>query len=105
MYCNLIISKQAKEDLDALFLGLLVWEKWNFTPEKVLEYVDDIIKIGYTILELEKHKVSSYLQHKRFGNFVFPYKRSSKTTWYLVYNIFEKSVVITKILSNYQTIE
>lgn len=105
MYCNLIISKQAKDDLDALFLGLLVWEKWNFTPEKAIEYVDDIIKIGYSILDLEKHKETTYLQHKSFGTFVLPYKRNSKTTWYLIYNIVENSVVITKIISNYQTTE
>jgi len=99
------ISKQAKIDLDNIIIGLLNWDKVTLTVDEVMQYVDDIVGICYQLDTLTHHHKATYDDHLKYGQYVFPYKRSKQTTWYIVYaKDFNNKVFVNKIISNYMTI-
>lgn len=103
---NVYISLQAVEDLNNIFTGLINWKKGALEIEHALQYVDDIEKSCYSIGYKTYHSKAKHPSHKLFGEKVFLYRRNPSTDWYIVYNIdHTNTIFITKIISNYLTID
>ena len=99
------ISKLAKIDLDNLVVGLLEWEKVELTVEEVMQYVDDIVEICYELDAAVYHHDATYEEHIKYGTYSYPYKRSKRTTWYIIYEINrENNIFVNRIISNYMTV-
>ena len=98
------INRQAKIDLDNIVIGMLEWEKIILTIPQVMNYVDDIVDICYKLDKTTIHVICKYVLHKKFGKFVYRYKRNKNTNWYIIYNVDENNnIFVNKILNNYKT--
>lgn len=103
---KVIISQSAINDLMDIFSALVNWQKGALELEHALQYVNDIEKQCYSIGLNTYHSKAIYSTHKLFGNKVYKYRRNSTTTWYIIYTLDNQhNIVITKIISNYKTIE
>jgi hypothetical protein len=40
---------------------------------------------------------------KKYGNYVYKYRRNPKTTWYIIYTMKDRDIYINKIISNHIT--
>jgi hypothetical protein len=98
------INRQAKVDLDNIVIGMLKWTKIILTVPIVMKYVDDIVDICYKLDKIPVHILCKYELHKKYGKFVYNYKRNKKTNWYIIYNKDKNNnVFVNKILNNYIT--
>jgi hypothetical protein len=97
--------KKAYEDLNNIFDGLIFWEKHLLELEHVQQYVRDIEDICNTLDSKDYHQKSIYNSHRKYGDYVYRYKRNQKTIWYIIYNrdLFD-NIYIERIMSNYMTI-
>lgn len=103
---NVYIAPQAVEDLKNIFTGLINWKKGALEIEHALQYVDDIEKQCYSIGSKTYHSKAKHPTHKLFGDKVFVYRRNPSTDWYIIYTIDKATnIFITKIISNYLTID
>ena len=104
---NVYISLQAIKDLNDIFTGLINWKKGALEIEHALEYVDDIEKQCYSLGYKTYHSKARHPTHKSFGDKVYVYRRNYSTNWYIVYTIDDtnNNILITKIISNYLTID
>jgi hypothetical protein len=101
-------SKRSQKDFVRIFKGLLNWKTKNLQPrmtyEEVVAYRDDIYAECLSIASLATHTVPRYTDHRKFGKYVFTYKRNSRTTWYIIYDIEPNcDIIIKKIMNNYTT--
>jgi len=100
------ISRQAVEDLKSIFTALITWEKGPLELEHALQYVGDIEAKCFSLANKTYHFRTVFSTHKLFGDKVLTYHRNRATVWYIIYNIDTfHNVLITKIISNYLTIE
>jgi hypothetical protein len=103
---NVLISQTAIDDLKNIFIALMNWEKGALEIEHALQYIDDIENQCYSIGSKTYHSKATYSTHKLFGDKVYKYRRNPTTTWYIIYTIdINQNILITKIISNYITIE
>ncbi len=103
---NVIISELAIDDLKNIFTALITWKKGALDLHHALQYVEDIEKQCYSIGQKTYHSKAVYSTHKLFGEKVYNYRRNPSTTYYIIYNIDNlQNILITKIISNYKTIE
>ena len=103
---NVLISQTAIDDLKNIFTALMNWEKGALELEHALQYIDDIENQCYSIGYKTYHSKATYSTHKLFGDKVYKYRRNPTTTWYIIYKIDNhQNILITKIISNYKTIE
>ncbi|GHT48711.1 hypothetical protein FACS189440_12940 [Bacteroidia bacterium] len=104
-------SQQSQKDFVRIFKGLINWKtKYNqprMTYAEVVEYRNDIYRQCLSIDNVIFHHKTTYKDHKKFGQYVFSYKRTSRTIWYIIYDIEgnNNDVFIKKIINNYLTIE
>ena len=104
MQNKVIVSEQAQSDLENILYGLIHWKKGGLEKEHAHKYVDDIVELFYLIPELSHHFPVSHAEHKQFGEYVYRYRRTQNTMWYIIYNIDKKeNVFINKIISNHIT--
>lgn len=98
---------QAEQDLSDIITGLLLWTKVSISEEEALGYADDIYLFAHTISELTHHQKCKYLMHRLYGEYHLKYKRNSRTTWYIIYDINPVSgdILINRIISNHITQE
>ncbi|MDR2086141.1 MAG: hypothetical protein LBP72_03090, partial [Dysgonamonadaceae bacterium] len=91
-------KKEAYEDLNNIFYGLIFWEKRYLAPEHAQQYIQDI-EDTCNSLDIESfHAKSLYGFHKNYGDYVCRYKRNKNTVWYIIYNIdFYGNIWIEKI--------
>jgi len=100
------ISQQAVNDLKHIFTGLITWEKGPLELEHALQYVDDIEARCFSLVNKTYHFRTTFSTHKFYGDRVLTYRRNRSTVWYIIYNIDSfKNILITKIISNYLTVE
>ena len=100
------ISHQAVEDLKSIFTALITWEKGPLELEHALQYVGDIEAKCFSLANKTYHFRTTFSTHKFFGDKVLTYRRNQATVWYIIYTIdMFHNVLITKIISNYLTIE
>jgi len=98
-------SEQADIDLDNILQGLLNWDRFTLTKEHCEKYVSDIISICDALDNSIFHTHSTFPEHKRFGKYVYHYRRSKNTTWYIIYNNDRfQNIYIQHIVSNHLTI-
>ncbi len=103
---NVYLSKIAIDDLKDIFTALITWEKGPLELEHALQYIDDIENQCYSIGTKTYPAKANYSTHKLFGDKVYKYRRNPTTTWYIIYMIDNhQNILITKIISNYKTIE
>ena len=103
---NVIISELAIEDLKNIFTALITWKKGALELEHALKYIDDIENQCHSIGYKTYHSKTNYSTHKLFGDKVYKYRRNPTTTWYIIYTIDNlQNILISKIISNYKTIE
>lgn len=103
---NVHISQAAIDDLKDIFTALITWKKGALELDHALQYVDDIENQCYSIGYKTNHSNATYSTHKQFGDKVYKYRRNPTTTWYIIYTIDNlQNILITKIISNYKTIE
>jgi len=103
---NVQISLAAIDDLKNIFTALITWEKGALELEHALQYIKDIENQCYSIGYKTYHSKTTYSAHKLFGENVYKYRRNPTTTWYIIYTIDNfHNILITKIISNYKTIE
>ena len=99
------INKQAKVDLDNIVIGLLEWGKVELTVPEVIQYVDDIVEICYSLDVSIYHHRAKYKDHLKYGAYSYPYKRNNTTTWYIIYDLDAfGNIFVNKIISNHLTI-
>ena len=98
-------KQSAYYDLNDIFYGLIMWPKHPLAPEHAMHYVDDLEEICNTLDSKKYHQRTTYDIHKKYGDYVHKYKRTSNTCWYIIYNkdMFD-NVFIERIMSNYLTI-
>ena len=97
-------SQQALNDFDAIFDGLLCWEKIELSNQFTIDYVNELKIQCENILQKPFHSKTTYSTHKRFGSKVHRYHRNNQTTWYIIYDIDnENNIFVNKIISNYST--
>jgi len=103
---NMVLFKQtARQDLEEIRIGLLYWEKIELSKSFIHSYMDDIIDECYSLDKKNIRFKATYNDHLKHGTYVHTYKRNTKTTWYIIYNIDEKgNVLINRIISNYMTV-
>ena len=71
-----------------------------------IKYVDDIEAKCFSLSNTTHHFRTTYPSHKLFGDKVLTYRRNRATVWYIIYTIdMFHNVLVTKIISNYLTIE
>ena len=100
------ISHQAVDDLKNIFTALITWEKGPLELEHALQYVDDIEAKCFSLANKTYHVRTTFSTHKLYGDKVLTYRRNRSTVWYIIYTIDSfHNVLITKIISNYLTIE
>ena len=101
-------NEQARTDLENIFDGLLGWKTSNgqyyMTNEEVINYHNDILDICESLDFIHYHSFAKYADHLKYGDYVYAYKRNTKTTWYIIYNIIHGDIFIEKILNNYLTV-
>ena len=95
----------ALEDYSNILYGLLTWPKHPLEPKHACQYMRDIEKICRTLDSRIFHQRASYEMHKRYGNYVYLYRRNQNTSWYIIYNkdLFN-DIFVERIMNNYQTI-
>ena len=74
------------------------------------KYRQDFYKQLYSIDKLPIHQCAHYLDHKKYGAFVYSYKRNSQTVWYFIYDIIGSDngtpiIKINRITNNYRTLQ
>lgn len=100
------ISNQAVDDLKNIFTALITWEKGPLELEHALQQVDDIEDKSFSLANKTYHFRAIYAAHKLYGDKVLTYRRNRATVWYIIYKLdMFHNVLITKIISNYLTIE
>jgi hypothetical protein len=93
-----------RSDFNEIRTGLLNWKKVTLTEEYVMNYIRDIRNVCDSLDTKFYHANTVYPIHKIYGSKVHTYKRTSHTTWYIIYNLDRHdNVFINKIMSNYQT--
>jgi hypothetical protein len=100
-------NEEARTDLESIFDGLLAWRTPNgqfyLDTNTVINYHNDILDVCEQLDKLTYHTKAKYLDHLKFGNYVYVYKRNAKTTWYIIYNMNRNTVYVEKIMNNYLT--
>jgi plasmid stabilization system protein ParE len=97
-------SKEALADLNSLIIGLVNWNKHFISLEHAQRYYEDIRHVCDNLSRQTYHFDAKYKLHKEYGTKVYSYRRSSATTWYIIYNIDENDdIYIEKILNNHLT--
>jgi len=98
-------NPSALEDYSDILYGLLTWPKHPLEPEHAKQYMRDIEKICRSLDKLSFHKRAVYDIHKRYGNYVYIYRRNRNTCWYIIYNkdLFN-NIFIERIMNNYLTV-
>lgn len=97
-------NQQALNDFDAIFEGLLSWDKIELSNQFIVDYVNELRTQCESIPKKIFHNKTTYISHKRFGAKVHRYHRNNQTTWYVIYNIDdENNIFVNKIISNYIT--
>ena len=100
-----LISRQAKTDLDNIVIGLLEWGKITLSVTEVMQYVDDIADICYQLDNSVYHHNAKYKEHLKYGKYSYPYKRNQNTTWYIIYDTdSNNNIFVKKIINNYLTV-
>ena len=95
----------ALEDYSNILYGLLTWPKHPLEPEHAKQYMDDIEKVCRSLDNISFHRRTIYNVHKRYGDFVYNYRRNKNTCWYIIYNMdMFYNVYIEKIMNNYITL-
>lgn len=102
----ILYSREALDDFDAIFEGLLRWEKILLSEQFTIEYVAELKEECEKIPHKVYHENTSFLSHKRFGSKVHRYRRNQQTIWYIIYDIgADGNFYVNKIISNYTTID
>ena len=100
-------NEQARIDLEDIFDGLLGWKTPNgqyyMDNNEVVDYHDDILDICESLDTIHYHTRSKYLDHLQYGDYVYTYKRNSRTMWYVIYNIKHSGIFVERIMNNYIT--
>jgi len=108
-------KKRALNDLEKLFDGLLKWSvetntkskkrEAHLSREHVYEYLFDLKSECDKLDKLIYHAPVRYLDHAKFGKFVYTYKSSNKRTKiYVIYDMTKNGVIdVKKITTNYKT--
>ena len=98
------ISRQAKVDLDNIFIGMLEWNKMELSVEFAEKYIDALVEQCYFLEKNFYHANAVYPEHKKHGNKVHKYRRNAHTTWYIIYNTDSyNNIFVNKIISNHLT--
>jgi hypothetical protein len=96
-------NPSALKDYSNILYGLLTWPKHPLAPEHAKQYMRDIEKECSTLEYKSFHAKSSYNFHKKYGEYVYQYKRNQHTSWYIIYDKVNDDVFIERIMSNYMT--
>ncbi|GHT85861.1 hypothetical protein FACS189415_4160 [Bacteroidia bacterium] len=101
-------SKRSQKDFIRIFKGLLNWKTTNLQPRmtyaEVVNYRNEIYIKCLSITDLEIHNTPNYADHEKFGKYVLTYKRNTRTTWYIIYDVKRNGdILIKKIMNNYLT--
>jgi hypothetical protein len=100
------ISRQAREDLDRIAEGILGWGKICLSEKEAIDYVNDLIDVCYSLEQLNYHSLASYKNHKKYGTYVYRYRRNRNTTWYVIYDFnVNRDIFVSKITNNHLTFE
>ncbi|HBL33297.1 MAG TPA: hypothetical protein DDZ96_05685 [Porphyromonadaceae bacterium] len=99
------IHEQVYADLDLVFNGMLHWNKAKLSFAFVEQYIDDIITHCYAIDRENYHFAAKYSEHKRYGAYIYRYRRNKQTIWYIIYDMdIYGNIFVNKIISNYTTL-
>ena len=100
------INREAKNDLNEIFSGLIVWKRITLELKYCVDYVNQIIDVCNTLDHLSVHFNSQYEDHKNQGEKIHKFKRTKNTTWYIIYDYdrLSNTVYVKRIMSNHTTI-
>lgn len=71
------ISRQAKVDLDNIFIGMLHRNKMELSVEFAEKYIDALVEQCYFLEKNFYHTNTVYPEHKKYGNKVHKYRRNA----------------------------
>ncbi|GHU78684.1 hypothetical protein FACS1894145_1250 [Bacteroidia bacterium] len=98
-------NPSALEDYSNILYGLLTWPKHPLEPEHAKQYMHDIDKICHSLNGLLFHQKATYDIHKRYGCYIYMYRRNRNTSWYIIYNKdLSNNIFIERIMNNYMTV-
>ncbi|GHV58262.1 hypothetical protein FACS1894182_09710 [Bacteroidia bacterium] len=97
-------NSQARQDINQILVGLILWKKYQLTYEEILDYIRDREQVCESLDSKIFHNKVFYAIHKQYGDYVHCYKRNRKTSWYIIYDMdLLNDVSIKKIMNNYLT--
>lgn len=100
----ILYSSQALSDFDAIFEGLLHWEKVFLSEQFTIDYVAELRRECEKIPHKTFHENATWFSHKQFGGKIHRFRRNQQTIWYIIYDMDTTgNVYVNKIISNYTT--
>ncbi|MFM2291780.1 MAG: hypothetical protein RIS29_1593 [Bacteroidota bacterium] len=97
-------SERAKQDLNDIFNGLILWKRIILSRSHALEYHRSILNECNRLDKTIYHARCTYQQHKQYGRYVHHFRKSKHTTWYIIYNKDKfNNIFIQHLVSNHLT--
>lgn len=98
---QVLFAPDVEEDLYEL-IRILVDKQYLGTYDFAISYVEDIISYTQNHIENYPHKrVPSHFALYGVDTYYIVYKRSSNTTWYIIFEEQEEAYFVTQITNNH----
>lgn len=97
-------SRQSEKDLNSIFSSLITWKKLNLSYDHAVTYHNAIVDVCDKLDRTSYHTMCVFTLHKRYGKYVYNYRRNRNTNWYIIYNKDKNTnIYIQRIISNHIT--
>ena len=98
------LNSNTRNDLKDIRLGLLNWNKFELSENFIIDNINGIIDVFFTLDRKSYHTNTVFEIHKMYGRKVYQHKINKKTTWYIIYDVdLLGNIFVNKIISNHIT--
>ena len=90
-----LYSIDAEHDLTQILIGLICWKKHPLSREHAIKYVSEI-RILCDSFDKKSEHVTSRIELKKIGSYIFYYRRNKNTKW-LIFMMYIMTIKYTSI--------